>query len=290
MTKPTKTILITGASGALGSAAALKFARAGWLVFACDIRPPESPQGSPQGSPPASFPEGAEDPSIRFIQTDITSEESVQSAFEAVSSECGGLDVLLHMAGLYVMDSFLEIPPETLEKMLAVNVLGAARVNRVFLPLVQAAGGRIIVTASELAPLDPLPFNGIYSMSKRALDSVSHATALELDLIGTRLITLYPGAYGDGMTRASVREMERMSKDSRLFPDIAERFRQIVLRETGGARPPEELAERILRIAKKRRPRFKYFMNNSLKLRLFSALPTGVQAPALRLLLGKGKK
>lgn len=267
-----KTILITGASGALGRAAAKRFAEAGWRVFALDVKPPEEPA------------EG-----VRFVEADVTSEESVHRACKEVGAECKGLDCLLHMAGLYLMDSFLEIPPEKLEKILAVNVLGAVRVSRVFLPLLQKNGGRIIVTASELAPLDPLPFNGVYSASKRALDACAHSMALELDLIGTRLVTVYPGAYGDGMTRASVREMERMSRESKLFPDIAERFRRIVLNETGGARPPEELAEKLLRIARSRRPRFEYRMNNSLKLRLFSALPTGAQALALRILL-KGKK
>lgn len=268
-----KTILITGASGALGRAAAGAFSSVGWRVFALDITPPQGLEPSP----------------VRFVEADVTSEESVRAAFEAVSRECGGLDALLHMAGLYLMDPFSEIPAEKLSRIIAVNIEGVARVNRVFLPLVQKGGGRIIITASELAPLDPLPFNGIYSMTKRALDSYAHSLALELDLIGIRVVTLYPGAYGEGMTRASVREMERMSRESKLFPDIAERFRSIVLRETGGAKPPEELAKRILRIAEKPRPRFKYHMNNSLKLRLFSALPMGAQALALRLLLKKRK-
>ncbi len=264
-----KTILITGASGALGIAAAAEFAAAGWRVFAADIRE-------------AEYPPGAEG-----VVMDVTSEESVSRAEALIAGRVSGIDVLLHMAGLYTMDSFVEIPPEKLQSVFEVNLLGAARVNRIFLPLVQKSSGRIIITASELAPLDPLPFNGIYSVSKRALDAYAHSLALELDLIGIRVITLYPGAFGDGMTKAAVRSMERMSAASRLYPDIADRFRRIVMSETGGAKPPEKLAERILRIAKKRRPRFRYFINNSLKLRLFSALPMGLQASALRLLLKK---
>ena len=263
----TGSILITGASGVLGLAAVKAFCAAGWRVFAADLRP-------------AGFPEG-----VRYVETDVTDEKSVSSAAETVGRECGGLDCLLHMAGVYTMDSFVEIPEEELKKQFDVNFLGVCRVNRAFLPLVRASGGRIIITASELAPLDPLPFNGIYSVTKRALDGYAHSLALELGLIGTKVVTLYPGAYGDGMTKQAVRSMERMSAASRLYPDIADRFRRIVMRETGSARPPEKLAETILRIAKKSRPRFRYFMNNSLKLRLFSALPMGLQAFALRLLL-----
>ena len=220
---------------------------------------------------------------------DVTDDESVAKAARLIAASCPGLDAVLHMAGRYTMDSFIEIAPETLENMLSVNLMGVYRVDREFLPLLRQAGGRIIITASELAPLDPLPFNGVYSMTKRALDGYAHSLALELDLIGTKVITLYPGAYGDGMTKAAVKSMERMSEESKLYPDIADRFRRIVMNETGGAKPPEALAKKIVRIAQKRRPRFRYFMNNSVKLKLFSALPMGAQAAALRLLL-KGKR
>ena len=271
MANPTeKRILITGACGSLGRAAALEFVSAGWRVFAADIRECDLTAGA------------------EFVEMDVADESSVALAAKKVESEAGGLDVLLHMAGLYTMDSFIEIPPETLSNMLEVNLMGVYRVNRAFLPLIRNSGGRIIITASELAPLDPLPFNGVYSMTKRALDSYAHSLALELDLIGIKVITLYPGAYGDGMTKAAVRSMERMSEASKLYPEIADRFRRIVMNETGGAKPPERLAKRIRSISEKRRPRFRYFMNNSFKLKLFSALPMGLQAWALRLLL-KGK-
>ena len=99
------------------------------------------------------------------------------------------------------------------------------------------------------------------------------------------MITLRPGAFGDGMPRASVKAMERMQASSRLFPGVAERFKNIVLRETGAARDPAEFARRLTRILQKKKLAFEYRLNNSLKLRLFSALPTRAQAFFLRLLL-----
>ena len=212
---------------------------------------------------------------------DVTDNASVERAAAGI----GGVDLILHLAGLYTMDSFIEIPPEKFEGIMNVNLMGAYRVNRAFLPGLREKNGRIMIVASELAPLDPLPFNGIYSVSKRALDGYAHSLALELDLIGVRVTTVYPGAYGDGMTRAAVRSMERMSKSSALYPDIAERFRRIVLGEIGSKKTPEEFAKKLVRLALKKRPPFRVFMNNSLKLRLFSALPFSVQAWLLRKLL-----
>lgn len=258
-----KSILVSGACGGLGRAAVLEFSRRGYRVFAADLKE-----------------QIWDDPSIISVKMDVTDEKSVEKAAEGIEK----LDLILHLAGIYTMDSFIEIPPETLEKMISVNLMGVYRVNRAFFNKL-GKGGRIIIVASELAPLDPLPFNGIYSMTKRALDGYAHSLALELDLIGVRVTTVYPGAYGDGMTQASVKAMERMSESSKLYPDIAERFRNIVMKETGSAKPPEELAKRLYKLAEKKRPPFRAFMNNSFKLRLFSALPMGLQAFFLRRLL-----
>ena len=259
-----QSILITGACGGLGRAAALEFAKSGWLVYAADVK--ES---------------GERNDNIVPIVIDVTDEACVEAAAEKV----GSLGMILHLAGVYTMDSFIEIPPSALEKMLEVNLMGVYRVNRAFFPKIRESGGGIIIVASELAPLDPLPFNGIYSMTKRALDGYAHSLALELDLLGIRVTTVYPGAYGDGMTQAAVRAMERMSKVSKLYPEIAERFRGIVLKEIGSKKPPEALAKRLVRLAGRRRRPFRVFMNNSLKLRLFSALPMGAQAIMLKALL-----
>lgn len=258
-----KTVLITGACGSLGRAAAFAFAKAGWAVYAADKIEFDGGDG------------------ITPVVMDVTYNASVQAA----ASSIGGVDLILHLAGIYTMDSFIEIPPEKLEGIMNVNLLGAYRVNRAFLPGLLERNGRIIIVASELAPLDPLPFNGIYTVSKRALDGYAHSLALELDLIGVRVTTVYPGAYGDGMTRAAIRSMERMSESSALYPDIAERFRKIVLSEIGSKKAPEEFAGKLVRLAERKRPPFRVFMNNSVKLKIFSSLPMGMQAAILRALL-----
>ena len=266
MEKQRKTALVTGAAGSLGSAACRALADCGYCVYAADL-------------------DGADIPGAASCRLDVTDEQSALRLFDRIEREAGGLDLLLHMAGVFTMDAFSECGQELPERMINVNLLGVMRLDRVMLPLIMRRGGRVIITASELAVLDPLPFNGLYSVSKRALDAYAHSLALELDLLGVRVITLYPGAYGGGMTRASLDAMERMREKTRLFRDVTGRFRSIMLSETGGANPARELAAKIVRIAQKKHPRFRYFMNNSLKLRLFSALPTGVQALCLRALL-----
>ncbi len=267
-----KYVLVTGACGGLGAAAASELARRGFKVIAADIAEPKAGEG------------------ILPLVMDVSDEASVEAAAKAVAQITPKLYAVLHLAGVYTMDSFVEIDESGLSQMLAVNLMGVYRVNKAFLPLLLAARGnalpRIAVVTSELAPLDPLPFNGIYSMTKTALESYAHSLALELELVGIRVVTLRPGAFGSGMPQASLREMERMSRTTKLYPKVTARFRSIMLGEIGSAKDPAVFAEWVAGILQKKRPRLLYAKNNSLKLKLFSALPFPWQAALLKKLLG----
>lgn len=264
-------VLVTGAGGCLGQAAVNALEKAGFCVYAADIGNIAPRQD------------------VIPVMMDVTSGKSVAEAAEFVRASAGKLFAIVHLAGVYTMDSFVEIEEAELTMMLRVNLLGAYRVNKAFLPLLAADGKkppRILIVTSELAVLDPLPFNGIYSVTKTALDSYAHALAMELNLKGIRVVTLRPGAFGDGMPKASIRAMERMQKTSKLYPDVASKFKSIMLGEIGTSKDPAVFGEWLSKILQKRLPKFGYQIHNSLKLKLFSALPPCLQAWLLKKLLG----
>ena len=62
-------------------------------------------------------------------------------------------------------------------------------------------GSKILITTSELAPLDPLPFTGIYAVTKGALDKYAYSLRMELQLLGMRVSVLRAGAVDTGIYR-----------------------------------------------------------------------------------------
>lgn len=70
-----------------------------------------------------------------------------------------------------MLGSMVEMSGERFERIFRINLFGAARVNRCFMPLL-GEGSRIVMTTSELAPL---PFTGIYAVSKSALDKYAYS-------------------------------------------------------------------------------------------------------------------
>jgi NAD(P)-dependent dehydrogenase (short-subunit alcohol dehydrogenase family) len=263
-----KQILITGGAGGLGRAAAEYLAASGWRVFACDIREAESKDNIVQ------------------ILMDVRDEASVNTALGHVAAMTDRLDAVIHMAGLYMMDSFVEISEERLAHIMDVNLMGVYRVNKTFLPLLIKGGGRVIITTSELAGLKPLPFTGIYALTKTALQSYADSLRLELALLGIPVIELRPGAFRTRLTDEPACELERLRHSTRLYGEKLRRIRPLMDGRIGKAREPEVLAKAIYRIVTVRKPCLRYSVNASLLLRAFSTLPRRIQAFAMRRLLG----
>ncbi len=261
-----KTALVTGAAGGIGYAAAKRLAAAGYRVFGLDLRVPEPVEG------------------VTFLQTDLTDPGSVARAYETVSSETDRLDAVIHMAGVYELGSLLELGEEEFLRAFRVNFVSVYRVNRTFRPLLRL-GGRILITTSELAPLDPLPFTGIYGITKTALERYAFSLRMEVQLLGLHVIVLRPGAVDTGLLDVSTRRLEDFCRNTENYRVSAVRFRRIVGRVEARKIPPEKIAELTLRALAARRPRYVYTVNRNPLLLILNALPDRMQCAVIRRIL-----
>ena len=253
-----QSILITGAYGGMGKATANALVKLGFRVFALDKRV------------------GEETADIIPVEADITDESSVKSAFETVSGQTDGLFAIIHFAGIYMLDSLVEMESAEFEKIFKVNLGGAFLVNKSFLPLLKQ-GSRIVITTSELAPLDPLPFTGIYAVTKSALDKYAYSLRMELQLKGIEVSVLRAGAVSTGMLGVSTSALDSFHQKTRLYACNAERFKRIVDKVEARSITPEELSKKVIRILSKKRQRFSYSINRNPLLLMLNALPKHLQ-------------
>lgn len=261
-----KNVLITGAYGGMGRALLDRYKGQDVRVFALDRTVGE-----------------AED-NIVPIAVDLISEESVQAAFAVVCQQAETLDAILHFAGVYQLDSLVEMPSEDFDRIFDVNVRGVYLVNRIFMPLLKR-GSRIFITTSELAPLDPLPFTGIYAVTKAALDKYAYSLAMELQLLGIRVSVLRAGAVDTGMLGVSTDALARFCEKTQWYRCNAERFKAVVDRVEARSVPPQRIADKVFRILRKKNPAFAYSMNRNPLLLLLSGLPRRMQFWIIRLIL-----
>ena len=263
-----KHMLITGGAGGIGHAVSVYFSQRGWKVYSCDISHQEQV-----------------DKNIIPVVMDVRSTKSIAAARKLVEKYTSHLDVIISLAGVYIMDSLVEIKEEDFLRIFDINVNGAYRVNKEFLPLVKN-GGRIIIITSELSCLKPLPFNGIYSITKTTLEAYAHSLRLELALIDIPVITIRPGTVNTKLLGDSFSSMEKMFKKTMLYKKNALKFHNIMTKATNKPIPMDKLADMIYRVALASHPRPSYTIGAGLALRIFSALPTRTQAALLKRLLG----
>jgi len=242
----------------MGSACARALADKGFLVFALDR---ETGEGSEKIIP---------------VKADITDEKSVENAFPKVSEATDGLFAVIHFAGVYMLDSLVEMKSTEFDRIFDVNVRGAYLVNKIFLPLL-SEGSRIIMTTSELAPLDPLPFTGIYAVTKSALDKYAYSLRMELQLKKIDVTVLRAGAVSTGMLGASTDALDRFCKNTKLYTCNADRFKRIVERVEARSVDPSRVARKTEKILKKKRTAFAYSLNRNPLLLLLNILPKGFQ-------------
>jgi len=264
-------ILITGAYGGMGRAAALALKERGFRVFALD----------------KAVGEGEED--ILPIETDITDEASVSDAFRRVSEQTDELFAIIHFAGIYMLDSLVEMKSGDFERIFKINLGGAFLVNKTFLPLLKD-GSRIVIITSELAPLDPLPFTGIYAVTKSALDKYAYSLRMELQLKGIKVSVLRAGAVSTGMLGVSTDALDRFCEQTELYTCNAERFKRIVDSVEARSIDPSRIARKVMRILNSRNPRFAYTINRNPLLLMLNVLPQGMRFWVIKQVLRNRKR
>ncbi|MBQ8427854.1 MAG: SDR family NAD(P)-dependent oxidoreductase [Clostridia bacterium] len=262
-----KYVLVTGACGGMGKAVVDALLAENYFVFALDKQVEPSTREN-----------------LCYLQADVTSEDSVRAAFKQVSDVTGELFAVLHFAGIYALDSLLEMDEKSLQRVFEINLLGAARINRVFLPLLKK-GSRIFITTSELAPLDPLPFTGVYAVSKAALDKYAYSLRMEAQLLGISVVVLRPGAVDTGMLGVSTDALDKFCQNTDLYPCNATRFKEIVEKVEARKIPAEKIGRKTVKILRKKRPKFVYKINRNPLLLLLNALPQRWQTGIIKKIL-----
>ena len=261
-----QSILITGAYGGMGKKTAAYLKSKGFRIFALDRKTEEAEEN------------------IIPIQADLTDPESVENAVRTVREYTDSLFAIIHFAGIYMLDSLAEMSFEDFEKAFRINVFGAVLVNRAFLPLLKRES-RILITTSELAPLAPLPFTGLYAVTKSALDGYAYSLAMELQLLGISVSVLRAGAVDTGMLGVSTAALDRFVEKTELYSCNAKRFKRIVDGVEAKNIKPERIAEKAEKILSEKHPRFVHHINRNPLLLMLNALPRTAQLAIIRKIL-----
>ncbi|MGR4041843.1 SDR family oxidoreductase [Pseudomonas sp. 910_21] len=129
-----------------------------------------------------------------LLTLDLSTRAAAEQAVTATLEAFGGLDLLLHNAGIFPMQKLAELEDQTLDSTLAVNLKSCFWLTQAALPaLRRARAPRIVVTSSVTGPRTAIPGLAHYAASKAGVNGFIRAAALELAEYGITVNGVEPG-------------------------------------------------------------------------------------------------
>jgi NAD(P)-dependent dehydrogenase (short-subunit alcohol dehydrogenase family) len=192
----------------------------------------------------------------KMLEMDVTQDVSVQSAVDAVLAAEGRIDVVVNNAGFVMAGAVEDVSVEEARQQLDTNFFGVLRVCKAVLPSMRAHQSGLIINISSLGGAAGLPFQGLYSASKFALEGLTESLRQEVAPFGIQATLVQPG---DVKTR--VRENRVKASQSGPGSAYREAFMKVlraVETEEGEGIAPQAVAQKVLSLTEKRGVRVRY--------------------------------
>jgi NAD(P)-dependent dehydrogenase (short-subunit alcohol dehydrogenase family) len=234
-------VLVTGASTGIGKCCAEHLAARGYRVFGTSRRV--------TASPPSSA-------GVEMVQLDVDDDDSVAKAIQTVVEKAGGIGAVINNAGWGLMGAVEDTAIEEAKAQLETNFFGALRVSRAVLPIMRQQGGGHIVNISSLGGIVGLPYSGLYSASKFALEGLSESLRLETWRFGIRVVLVEPGDFHSNFT--AMRRMTKASASNPAYRDAVGRALAAQEKEERNGPEPDSIARLVERILRKKNPGVRY--------------------------------
>ncbi|KAG0150012.1 hypothetical protein CROQUDRAFT_39131 [Cronartium quercuum f. sp. fusiforme G11] len=188
------TVLVTGASGGIGAATAILFARAGSnLIITArrEAKLQEVKQAAEQANKEGGTGKGGK---VIALQLDMQNKQAIEGFLDSVPKDFRKIDILVNNAGLvYGRDEVGDLNFDEVEVMLNTNVLGLFRLTNLIVKGMKEHGRGHIINIGSIAGREPYAGGSVYCATKHAVNAFSGALLRELVSTPLRVSEVQPG-------------------------------------------------------------------------------------------------
>lgn len=173
-----KVVLITGGSSGIGKSVGEFLIRKGFTVYGTSRSPERYPESL-----------------FHLVKLDVADSESINEAVITVLAKSGRLDVLINNAGAGITGPIEEIPDVEIKRNFETNFFGPIRVIKAVLPQMRIQNSGLIINVTSIAGYMGLPYRGVYSASKGALELITEAFRMEIKAFNIHMTNVAPGDF-----------------------------------------------------------------------------------------------
>lgn len=173
-----KVVLITGGSSGIGKSVGEFLQKQGFKVYGTSRNPDNYPN--------SLFP---------IVALDVTKPETITACINSVLEKEPSIDVLVNNAGAGITGPVEEIPDEEIKRNFETNFFGPINVIKAVLPSMRQQKSGLIINVTSIAGYMGLPYRGVYSASKGALELITEAFRMELKDFNIEMTNVAPGDF-----------------------------------------------------------------------------------------------
>ncbi len=233
-----KVVLITGASSGIGKAIAYFLAEKGYTVYGTSRNP-----------------KAAKDGKVFMIPLDVTQAASITQAIQTVLKDQNRIDFVINNAGMGITGPLEETPDQEIRRVFETNYFGALEVIKAVLPTMRNQRSGMIINVTSIAGYMGLPYRGLYSATKGALELVTEAVSMEVKNFGINVVNVAPGDFATniaaGRYHTPVFENSAYKKNYQMNLDLMDAH-------VNGGMNPIEMAKTVYKIINTKNPKIHY--------------------------------
>jgi NAD(P)-dependent dehydrogenase (short-subunit alcohol dehydrogenase family) len=239
--KMKKVILITGISTGLGKETSKLLAKAGHTVYGT-VRKDIDYKGP-----------------VNVLRMDLTDPVSIKDAVATIMKNEGRIDTLINNAGMHIGGPIETTPIENIRLQMETNFIGAVNLTQQVLPVMRKNNGGTIINFSSIGGLLGLPYQGIYSAVKFAIEGFSEALRMEVRQFNINVVLINPSDFRTNCTANRRKFLAPTGPDDPYNRQYEKTLASIEKDETNGG-DPVVLARKLVKIAGYKNPRPRYFI------------------------------
>jgi short-subunit dehydrogenase len=233
-----KVVLITGGSSGIGKSVGEYLQTKGFKVYGTSR--------NPQNYPESKF---------TIVALDVTKLKTISNCIDEVLEHESQIDVLINNAGAGITGPIEEIPDEEIKRNFETNLFGPINVIKAVLPTMRSQRSGLIINVTSIAGYMGLPYRGIYSASKGALELITEAFRMELKDFNIEMTNVAPGDFATniaaGRYHAPVLDhspyKEKYGNSLKMMDDHVDE-----------GSDPQQMADAIFKIIQTKKPRTHY--------------------------------